>query len=156
MKEFKYDPNYQHKQRWNESRIGTKLNKNSQNQINMTWEHKIDSSTSNNSKRISEWYKSISERALTNTPKLISSMPLNLMLPLSTSTHSNYSLTYPLPLWHLSTKRQTKEPEGETRQWSDWGHRRRRPKETLCARVESAAARTTVLMAAAGHYCLWR
>jgi hypothetical protein len=64
----------------------------------MIWEHKIDSWTLNNSKRISEWYKSILERALTDTPKLKSS------LPLSISTHSNYSLTYPLQLLtHLSS-----------------------------------------------------
>jgi hypothetical protein len=37
----------------------------------------------------------ILKRALTITPKFI--LPLNLILPLSISTHSNYSLTYPLP-----------------------------------------------------------
>jgi hypothetical protein len=64
-------------------------------------------------------------------------------------------------LTHLSSpplaskhKRQSKKPEGETRQWSDWS--RRRPKVMLCAQYESAAvakvdpaARVAALTAAA-------
>jgi hypothetical protein len=52
-----------------------------------------------------------------------------------TLTPTTHSL---LPLWHLSTKRQAKDPESETQQCSGWRHHRR-PKETLSARAESAA-----------------